>query len=492
MRRLDHATGATISLGWNGRRIEARAGDSVGAALYAAGIRQLASSRKFHRPIGLSGVYPAGSLLRIDGVPHQRADRIVVRDGIDVREQNVWPSPEFDLLRLMRLLPRKPFEAGFEHPAWLPSGTRRFDRWESLLRYLAGLADPPDPNRVGAPIPGDLVAFDVAIVGGGPAGRAAAIDAARAGKSVLLVSHARTPGAGARAMGAALHDLPASVRVVAAAEAFGLYRHGTLLGIAPHDGSAAMLVEAKEFVLATGRRSCPTLVPGIDLPGVLDLKTALALAHDHAVAPGHSVLLVGTGDLAPIAARFTALGVRIVEQAPASLLERVLGWNEVTGAVVAGRRIACDAIVHAGPWRSDPSLSFQAAADGGFRMLPGATSARLRIVGSAAEASEPILCPEHGQSAFVCPCMDVTQAEIEMCIAATQHVEELKRLTSCGMGPCQGFPCWDNLAAMLERATGAAATSFGHPTFRPPRAALTLAQAAGLADLVAPEPVEHP
>ncbi|MEX1107580.1 MAG: 2Fe-2S iron-sulfur cluster-binding protein [Dongiaceae bacterium] len=492
MRRLDRAAGESLAISWNGRRIECRVGDSVAAALYAAGIRRLASSRKFHRPIGLSGIYPAGSLLRIDGMPHQRADRIVVRDGMDVREQNVWPSSQFDLLRLMRLLPRKPFEAGFEHPAWLPSGTRRFDRWEALLRYLAGIADPPDSKRAGAPIPGDLVAFDVAIVGGGPAGRAAAIDEARAGKSVLLVSRGHTPGAGARAMGAALPDLPPSVRIVAAAEAFGLYRRGTLLGIAPFDGSSATLVEANEIVLATGRRSCPPLVPGIDLPGVLDLKTALAVAHDHAVAPGHSVLLVGTGDLAPIAARFAARGVRIVEQAPAASLDRVLGWNEVTGAVVAGRRIACDAVVHAGPWRSDPSLSFQAAADGGFRMLPGAPSARLRIVGSAAEASEPILCPRHGRSAFVCPCMDVTQAEIEACIAETQHVEELKRLTSCGMGPCQGFPCWDNLAAMLERATGAAATNFGHPTFRPPRAALTLAQAAGLADLVAPEPAARP
>jgi len=490
MRRLGHATGVTVSLGWNGRRIEARAGDSVGAALYGAGIRRLVSSRKFHRSIGLSGAYPAGSLIRIDGAPHQRADRIVVRDGMDVREQNVWPSSGFDLLRSMRLLPRKPFEAGFEHPSWLPSGTRLFDRWESLLRYLAGLADPPDPTRAGAPIPGEVVAFEVAVVGGGPAGRAAAIDAARAGKSVLLVSRGRVPGASARATGAGLPDLPASVRVVASAEAFGLYRRGTLLGIAPFDGSAAMLVEANEVVLATGRRSCPPLVPGIDLPGVLDLKTALAFAHDHAVASGHSVLLVGTGNLAPIAARFATLGVRIVEQAPASSLERVLGWNEVTGATVAGHRIACDAVVHAGPWRSDPSLSFQAAADGGFRMLPGMPSARLRIVGSAADASEPILCPRHGGSAFVCPCMDVTQAEIEACIAKTQHVEELKRLTSCGMGPCQGFPCWDNLAAMLERATGAAAASFGHPTFRPPRGALTLAQAAGLADLVAPEPAE--
>jgi sarcosine oxidase, subunit alpha len=424
-------------------------------------------------------------------MPNQRADRIVVRDGMAVSEQNVWPSTRIDLLRAMRFLPRKPFEAGFEHPSWLPSGTRRFDRWERWLRFMAGVADPPVVDRAGSPVAGERIAVDVAIVGGGPSGRAAAIEAARTGKSVLLVSRGRIPGARAAAMGADLPDLQLSIRVANAAEAFGLYRRGTLLGVAPFDGTAALLVEAGEVVLATGRRSCPPLVPGIDLPGVLDLHTALALAHDHAVAPGDSVLLIGTGNLAPVAARFAEIGVRIVETVAASELERVLGWNEVTGAVVAGRRIACDVVVHAGPWRSDPALPFQANADGAFRMLAGEPSGQVRIVGSAAVPPEPILCPLHGCSAFVCPCMDVTRDEIEARIGETRHVEELKRLTGCGMGPCQGFPCWDNLAAVLERQTGSVASSFGHPTFRPPRAALTLAQAAGLSGLLEPEPADR-
>ncbi|HEX3065678.1 MAG TPA: hypothetical protein VHQ39_09355, partial [Dongiaceae bacterium] len=55
------------------------------------------------------------------------------------------------------------------------------------------------------------------------------------------------------------------------------------------------------------------------------------------------------------------------------------------------------------------------------------------------------------------------------------------------MGPCQGFPCWDLLAAALAEITGEPATSFGHPSFRPPRGALSIAQAAGLADLVTPQ-----
>jgi bacterioferritin-associated ferredoxin len=84
--------------------------------------------------------------------------------------------------------------------------------------------------------------------------------------------------------------------------------------------------------------------------------------------------------------------------------------------------------------------------------------------------------------------MDVGVGEIrDLVESGITHVEELKRLTGCGMGPCQGFPCWDLLAAALAEITGEAAISFGHPSFRPPRGALSIAQAAGLADLVTPQ-----
>ena len=52
------------------------------------------------------------------------------------------------------------------------------------------------------------------------------------------------------------------------------------------------------------------------------------------------------------------------------------------------------------------------------------------------------------------------------------------------MGPCQGVPCWDLLAHVVAIATGRSAEEIGHPTYRPPGAALTLAQAAGLEGLV--------
>ena len=127
-----------------------------------------------------------------------------------------------------------------------------------------------------------------------------------------------------------------------------------------------------------------------------------------------------------------------------------------------------------------------AGADGDLRVLGGPLPAMVRLAGAAQEADEPV---GHGAAldrrALACPCMDVTVDELLDLIAAGEtHVEVLKRLTGCGMGPCQGIPCWDNLAHIVAHATGREPSGIGHPTYRPPGAGLTLAQAAGLQDLV--------
>jgi len=486
--RLPHAAGARLAFLWEGRVVEARAGDTVAAALYAAGHRMLTRSRKFHRPRGLSGVFVADHLARVDGRPNVRLDDELVREGHDVRAQNVWPDLDRDLLRLARLIPRRWLRAGFEHTRLIPSGTPLFERWEAMLRFLAGVAErPPADQRIPA-MAGRRIAADVVVVGGGPSGRRAAAEAAGQGASVVLVSRGTPPGAFARAGGAALPDLPESVTVLAEHEAFGLYRDGRLVGAAPRDGGAATAIDAGCVVLAVGRRSCPPLVPGADLPGVLDLHTALALAHDHGVAPGGAVAVIGTGDVEAVARRFAALSVGVGAVLETGRTTRILGNHAVAGIEADGRVLACDAVVHAGPWRTDPALGFQAATGGALRLIAQAGRGNVTVVGSAAEAPEPVVWGGHlDDAALVCPCMDVTVAEVRALAAAGEaHVEVIKRLTGCGMGACQGFPCWDQLGAALAALTGRAVDD--RPTFRPPRGALTLAQAAGLAEVVGPEP----
>ena len=134
-----------VTIMWTGRSIEARLGDDVATALYAAGVRVLGHSRKFHRPIGLSGSFVAGVKAQVDGLSNVRLDHLLARKGLVVETQNVWPGLRFDLLRLARLMPRRWLAGGFEHPAWLPSGTQRFQVWERLLLSLIHISEPTRP-----------------------------------------------------------------------------------------------------------------------------------------------------------------------------------------------------------------------------------------------------------------------------------------------------------------------------------------------------------
>jgi len=175
----------------------------------------------------------------------------------------------------------------------------------------------------------------------------------------------------------------------------------------------------------------------------------------------------------------------VVATQPVDAVRRILGVHGVSG-LDAGDHVTCDAVIHAGPWRTDRRLVFLAGAEGTLRLLVRDLPGNVTLAGAAAGPDEDVV---HGseldRAALVCPCMDVTVDEILDLVAAGEtHVEVLKRLTGCGMGPCQGVPCWDNLAHVVGHATGRAPAEFGHPTYRPPGAALTLAQAAGLENLV--------
>jgi bacterioferritin-associated ferredoxin len=135
---------------------------------------------------------------------------------------------------------------------------------------------------------------------------------------------------------------------------------------------------------------------------------------------------------------------------------------------------------------SDPSLRFQASATGSLRLLAGEFPASVVVVGDAARADESVHWgdAETQAHATVCPCMDVTVGEISaLALAGESHIEVLKRATGCGMGPCQGFPCWALAGAALQQTCPGTDVS-DRPSHRPPRAGLTVRQAAALNGLL--------
>lgn len=70
---------------------------------------------------------------------------------------------------------------------------------------------------------------------------------------------------------------------------------------------------------------------------------------------------------------------------------------------------------------------------------------------------------------FICRCEDVTTTELEHAIAAgLTTIEEIKRYTGFGTGPCQGKECMVAVARELIRRGFATAETLVPFTARPP------------------------
>jgi D-hydroxyproline dehydrogenase subunit alpha len=169
---------------------------------------------------------------------------------------------------------------------------------------------------------------DVAVVGAGPAGIAAAVTAARGGGQVLLLDEGIRPGGRVWQSGGEVH-LPATARLWLER----LEESGARLirGAAVVDAEAggrlladvrgrALRVQAPRVILATGARERFVPFPGWTLPGVMGVGGAQALLASGLRLAGRRVVVAGSGPLLlPVAAAMLAAGadLRLVaEQAP--------------------------------------------------------------------------------------------------------------------------------------------------------------------------------
>jgi len=70
---------------------------------------------------------------------------------------------------------------------------------------------------------------------------------------------------------------------------------------------------------------------------------------------------------------------------------------------------------------------------------------------------------------MICRCEDISRERILSCIAdGYKTIDEIKRVTRAGMGPCQGRTCRNLIAAELSRLYGVPMEDILMPTFRPP------------------------
>ncbi len=174
---------------FEGRQVEAYEGESVAAALLAAGVQGLSRSFKYHRPRGVlcgSGWCPACSM-RVDGLPGVRTCVTPVRQGAVVERDRPWGTGEHDALRALELA--GPFAGAGFYYRYFTDRPRTYRVWERLLANLAAGGRLPDAAaaRLCRSAGVQVREVDVCVVGGGAAGVAAALAAARAGRATLLV-----------------------------------------------------------------------------------------------------------------------------------------------------------------------------------------------------------------------------------------------------------------------------------------------------------------
>ena len=269
---LDLDKGRVVEFEHDGRALEGYEGETIAAALHAAGVRVLRHSVKLERPRGFFCAIGRCSscLMTVDGVPNVMTCVTPLRAGMKVETQ----------------------------------------KGKGTIPDAAFPETPYDPDY-----PRDLGNIQLAIIGGGPAGLSAAIAAGRLGVECVVIDENAVAGGQlikqthmffgskehhARVRGVdiggillkELEDLP--VRTMTDTTVLGLYPDRVLALL--RDGKLHRLT-ADAVILATGASENMLAFPDSDLPGVYGAGAVQTLMNVDGVAPGKRVLMVGAGNI---------------------------------------------------------------------------------------------------------------------------------------------------------------------------------------------------
>jgi len=254
-------------------------GDSIASALHAQGVKKFTTSQKYARPRGFfCGIGKCSScLMRVNGVPNVRTCIAPLKDSIYVETQDKLP-----------LLPTAEFK----------------DK------------------------PKETVDVDILVIGAGPAGLCASIEAANQNARVLIVDENQFVGgqlvkqthkffgskqekAGTRGIDIA-KELEKEVVELQKKGKIDLMLDSTVIGYYERDKknyhkfgvvkrekyeNILYEINCKAAIFACGAMENMLLFPGNDLPGVYGAGAVQTLMNVYGVKPGNKVLMVGAGNV---------------------------------------------------------------------------------------------------------------------------------------------------------------------------------------------------
>ncbi|HEY0452376.1 2Fe-2S iron-sulfur cluster-binding protein [Actinophytocola sp.] len=453
-------------------------GDTVASALLANGVRRVGDSGYLGRPRGIvdAGVAEPNALLQVGPSPMRPATTVELHDGL---------------------------------VAETLSGRGR------LVEPNAGEYDKSHQH------------CDVLVVGAGPAGLAAALEAGRSGARVILADE--QPELGGSLLSTPdrwpwLAEVTAELagleetRVLTRATVFGYYDHNYLTIAERRPGGGRLWhVRAGRVVLATGAHERPLVFADNDRPGVLLAGAVRTYLNRYAVRPGSRAVVCTTNDSAyATALDLLASGVDVLladTRAGSSLADRVLaaggevrhgtavvgtdGDPEVTAAHLADpagggpiETVHCDLVAVSGGW--NPVVHLHSQAGGTVRydeslaaFVPDRSLQANVSVGSAAGELDPnqplwtIPAPDGAwDTHFVDLQRDATVADVLRATGAgLRSAEHVKRYTTIGTAHDQGKTAGVNALGVIAEALGAGTP--GPTTFRPPYTPVPFAMLAG-------------
>ena len=306
-----------LSFTFNGNRLSGFEGDTLASALIANDVRVIGRSFKYHRPRGIltAGSEEPNALVTLRSgayaEPNTRATTISLFDGLEATSQNCWPSPSFDLLAVNQWFSPL-FVAGFYYKTFMWPAKFWEKVYEPLIRRAAGLGKLsmlPDPDSYDR----DHGFCDLLVIGGGPAGLAAALTAGRAGLRVILANEDAILGGRllsehhiidgmsgpdwVRNVEAELSAMP-NVRLLDRTTVFGAYdgrEYGAIERVSDHLARALpgqprqrlWKIVATHAVLATGAIERPVVFGGNDRPGVMTASAVSSYVNRFGVTPGN-------------------------------------------------------------------------------------------------------------------------------------------------------------------------------------------------------------
>jgi len=298
---LEFEYGKKIPFYFNLKKMEGYPNDSIASALHANGIKTFTRSLKYDRPRGFfCGIGKCSScLMRVEGVPNVRTCIAPLKKDVHVEMQDKFakkPSTEFK---------RKTKE---------------------------------------------LISTDILVVGAGPAGMCASIEAVNQGAHVILVDENLQMGgqlvkqthkffgskhekAGTRGIQIAVdlekelrsQDSKGKIKIMLNSTVIGYYegekdKHKFALLKRDDYEESLYEVNVKSVVFSTGAMENMLLFPGNDLPGVYGAGAVQTLMNVYGVKPGDKVVMVGAGNVGLIVSyQLLQAGIkvdRVVEAMP--------------------------------------------------------------------------------------------------------------------------------------------------------------------------------